>query len=153
MNPQPIPALLPHGKGHQFVFYGDCCSGAPGKRNERNFTEINTALRRMSPAPKFVVFLGNHIAGYESDPEALRRQWTYWHVECEWLEGVLAEHEHLCHKIVIGHHPVFPVNGYNEQPTVVRDRRGWRAVLVGAGAMRRVGLPLLAPHRVRCTGA
>ena len=192
MNPQPIPALLPHGEGHQFVFYGDCCSGVPGKRNERNFAEINAALRRMVPEPEFVVFLGDHIAGYESDPEALRRQWTYWHdkemcwldtgrtpvyhvtsnhntfdeqseriwcdvfpaiprngpagqeglsywvqrrdllmvfvntsftglggyghVECEWLEGVLAEHEHLRHKIVIGHHPVFPVNGYNEQP-------------------------------------
>lgn len=75
------------------------------------------------------------------------------HVECEWLEGVLAEHAHLRHKIVIGHHPVFPVNGYNEQPTVVRDRRGGRAALVGASAMRRVGLPLLAHHRIRCTEA
>lgn len=53
------------------MFYGDCRSGVPGKRNERNFAEINTALRRMSPAPEFVVFLGDHIAGYESYPEAL----------------------------------------------------------------------------------
>jgi hypothetical protein len=38
------------------------------------------------------------------------------HVECEWLEATLKAHSDARHKIVAGHHPVFPVNGYDERP-------------------------------------
>jgi hypothetical protein len=38
------------------------------------------------------------------------------HVECDWLDGVLAAHADARHRLVIGHHPVWPVNGYDEAP-------------------------------------
>ncbi len=34
------------------------------------------------------------------------------HVEIEWLETTLREHDDARHKLVLGHHPVFPVNGF-----------------------------------------
>lgn len=34
------------------------------------------------------------------------------HVETDWLDATLAEHADARHKLVIGHHPVFPVNGF-----------------------------------------
>jgi len=33
-------------------------------------------------------------------------------VETRWLDDVLREHHDASHKLVVGHHPVFPVNGY-----------------------------------------
>jgi hypothetical protein len=37
----PVLALRARGKsGHRFVWMGDCCSGRPGERNERNFAAI-----------------------------------------------------------------------------------------------------------------
>ncbi len=35
------------------------------------------------------------------------------HVETEWLDATLAAHADARTKLVIGHHPVFPVNGYS----------------------------------------
>ena len=35
------------------------------------------------------------------------------HVEIEWLEATLKQHGDIRHKLVIGHHPVFPVNGFS----------------------------------------
>lgn len=35
------------------------------------------------------------------------------HVETDWLETVLAEHLDARHRLVLGHHPVYPVNGYS----------------------------------------
>ncbi|KJC61631.1 hypothetical protein UP10_07135 [Bradyrhizobium sp. LTSPM299] len=34
------------------------------------------------------------------------------HVETDWLEATLAQHGDAGHKLVLGHHPVFPINGY-----------------------------------------
>src|SRR3546814_3940631 len=34
------------------------------------------------------------------------------HVETEWLDATLAAHADARTKLVIGHHPVFPVNGF-----------------------------------------
>lgn len=34
------------------------------------------------------------------------------HVETEWLEQTLEQHQDARHKLVVGHHPVFGVNGY-----------------------------------------
>lgn len=185
---QPIAALLPRGEGHQFVFYGDACSGVAGALHERTFAGVNSAVRRLMPRPEFVVFLGDEIAGYTADADALRRQWRYWldqemawldrraiplwhttsnhttydamseavfrevhdhlprngppgqeglsywvrrgdlllvfvhtlwsglggegHVETDWLRAVLRQHSDARHKLVAGHHPVHPVNGF-----------------------------------------
>jgi hypothetical protein len=38
------------------------------------------------------------------------------HVEHTWLDGVLGEHADAVHKIVVGHHPIHPVNGYTLTP-------------------------------------
>jgi hypothetical protein len=34
------------------------------------------------------------------------------HVETDWLEATLRQHGDVSHKLVLGHHPVYPVNGY-----------------------------------------
>ncbi|MBI3987679.1 MAG: hypothetical protein HY343_12205 [Lentisphaerae bacterium] len=38
------------------------------------------------------------------------------HVESAWLDTVLTKHSDARYRIVAGHHPVFPVNGYDERP-------------------------------------
>jgi len=35
------------------------------------------------------------------------------HVETAWLEATLKEHRDARHKLVLGHHPVFPINGFS----------------------------------------
>ncbi len=183
-----IAALMPRGPGHQFVFYGDACSGVAGAPHERTFAGVNAAVRRLAPSPEFILFLGDEISGYTADAEALRRQWRHWldtemawldrrttpmwhttsnhatydtmsegvfrevhdhlprngppgqeglsywvrrgdlllvfvhtlwtglggegHVETDWLRDVLRQHADARHKIVAGHHPVHPVNGF-----------------------------------------
>src|SRR5262249_36396364 len=184
---KPIPALLPRGNGHQFVVYGDACSGIAGAPHERTFAAINAVIRRLVPQPEFIVFAGDEISGLTPDPELLRSQWRYWldkemawvdrsampiwqatgnhtvydqmseqifretlnfpgngpvgqrglsywvrrgdllivfvhtlstklggegFVETEWLGDALREHDDAAYKLVVGHHPVFPVNGY-----------------------------------------
>jgi len=189
---QPVPALVPRGGGHQFVFYGDCCSGIPGGPFEGNFARVNAALQRLNPSPGFIVFLGDHITGQPAGADGLRRQWrrwldvemawlnsrptpvyhvtsnhdtfdrvsesvwrevlpdiptnsppgqeglSYWvrrgdlllvvvntsfsgrggegHVESAWLDATLSANADARYRIVAGHHPVFPVNGYAERP-------------------------------------
>lgn len=199
-NRDSILSLKPEDDiGHQFVFYGDCCSGLPGHPFEKNFSEVNSALQRLSDKPDFVLFLGDHIVGPYRKRTDIREQWTHWfekemswfdftqtpmyhttsnhntfdtegekiwqevfsnlpdngpkdqkkmsywvkskdlllvvvntsfsalgglgHVECDWLNQVLEEHKDVPHKIVAGHYPAFPVNGYTERPTwcIVED--------------------------------
>ena len=193
MKEQLVGALMPQGSGHQFVFYGDCCSGIPGAPFEGNFARVNAALQRLNPPPEFIVFLGDHIAGSPRDADGLREQWRHWlmnemawldsnqtplyhvtsnhdtfdlvsecvwrevfpdiprngppgqeglsywirrddlllvivntsfsalggngHVECAWLDATLDAQSDARYKIVAGHYPVFPVNGYGERPT------------------------------------
>jgi len=38
------------------------------------------------------------------------------HVECAWLDATLESHADARYRIVAGHHPIFPVNGYCERP-------------------------------------
>jgi hypothetical protein len=59
---EPIPSLLPRGNGHQFVVYGDACSGVPGSPHESTFAAVNSIVRRLAPQPEFVVFAGDEIA-------------------------------------------------------------------------------------------
>ena len=183
----PIPALLPRGYGHQFVVYGDACSGVPGAAHEKTFAGVNDIVRRLAPQPQFIVFAGDEIAGLTSDPELLRSQWRHWldnemawvdrcaipiwhstgnhttydqmsaqifrttlnlprngpagqeglaywvrrgdllivfvntlsielggegFVETQWLGDTLRKHVDASYKLVVGHHPIFPVNGY-----------------------------------------
>jgi hypothetical protein len=184
---EPIPALLPRGHGHQFVVYGDACSGMPGAPHEQTFAAVNGVVRRLAPPPQFIVFAGDEIAGLTPDPELLRSQWRHWldtelawvdrsavpiwhatgnhttydqmseqifratlnlprngpagqeglaywvrrgdllivfvntlsielggegFVETQWLGDTLRQHKDATYKLVVGHHPVFPVNGY-----------------------------------------
>ena len=187
MSSSPIPALLPHGPGHQFVLYGDACSGIPGAPHERSFAQVNAVVRRLAPPPEFIVFTGDEIVGLSDSADELRRQWRHWlkhemawldrravplwhatgnhtaydpmseavfrdvldlprngppgqeglsywvrrnalllvfvhtlwsglggegHLETEWLDRVLRQHADAQYKLVVGHHPVFPVNGF-----------------------------------------
>jgi hypothetical protein len=182
-----IEAIRPPGsRGHQFVVYGDSCSGVPGAIHEATTATVNDVVARLRPAPEFVCFLGDEIIGLTTDEEALRAQWEHWfdhemawldneipmyhvpanhttydkmseavytevmshlpangpmsqkylsyfvlrgdllmifvntnwtglgegRVETDWLNLVLFEHRHVPIKLVFGHHPVFPVNGF-----------------------------------------
>ncbi|MFQ3456779.1 metallophosphoesterase [Bradyrhizobium sp. UFLA01-814] len=183
-----IPSLLPRNSGHQFVIYADACSGVPGALHERTFASVNDVVRRLHPAPEFILFPGDEIIGLTADADALRAQWRHWfevemswldrrvvplwhttgnhttydemseavfrevlqlprngppgqdglsywvrrddllmvfvhtlwsglggegHVETDWLQAVLAQHEDARHKLVLGHHPVYAINGYS----------------------------------------
>jgi hypothetical protein len=84
---EPIAALMPRGAGHQFVIYGDACSGVPGAQHEETFARVNSIVSRIVPPPEFVLFPGDEIVGLTSDPGVLREQWRYWlDVEMKWLD-------------------------------------------------------------------
>lgn len=188
MDKKTIPALLPNGPGHQFVLYGDSCSGVGGAPHEITHAAINAVVASLSPPPEFIIFPGDEIIGLTNDETELRMQWDYWlnhemiwldresiplynstgnhttysemservfgdvfshlprngapgqdglsyfvrrgdlllvfvhtlwskfggegHVETEWLEATLKANDDAKWKFVIGHHPVFAVNGY-----------------------------------------
>ena len=187
--PETISALVPRGPGHQFVLYGDACSGVPGALHERTFAGVNAVVSRLRPEPEFIVFPGDEIIGLTADEEALRAQWRHWlkvemawldraaiplyhttanhttydamservftemlphlprngppgqeglsyfvrrgdlllvfvhtgwselggegHVETEWLRETLQQQADARFKFVVGHHPVFPINGFS----------------------------------------
>ena len=184
-----IPALRPRGQGHQFLVYGDSCSGVPGAPHAATFASINAVARRLDPGPEFIAFLGDEVIGLTADEATLRAQWRHWldvetawidrtttpvfhttsnhttydamservfaetldhlprngpdeqnglayfvrrgdllivvvhtsamalggegHVETGWLAKTLGRHGDARHKLVLGHHPVFPVNGFS----------------------------------------
>lgn len=222
MAERTISALLPKPGGHQFVMYGDSCSGVPGALHERTFAEVNAVLRRLMPQPEFILFPGDEIIGLTPDPATLRAQWKHWldvemawldrtktpmwhttgnhtaydrmsedifrdvlqlpengpvdqkglsywvrrddllmvfthtlwtglggegHVETEWLQATLKSHADAKYKIVLGHHPVFPVNGFSG--TYQREigheyaERFW-SILVGADVLAYVCSHILA---------
>ncbi len=188
MTAKAIPALLPIGSGHQFVLYGDSCSGVRDAPHEKTHAAVNSVIARLNPAPEFIVFLGDEIIGLTNDEAELRKQWDYWlnhemawldrkaiplynstgnhttysqmservfgevlsylprngapeqeglsyfvrqgdlllvfvhtlwskiggegHLETEWLEATLRANADAKWKFVVGHHPVFTVNGF-----------------------------------------
>src|SRR5258708_2300724 len=75
---EPIPALQPRNAGHQFLLYGDACSGVPDGLHEKTFSEVNTVVRRLEPAPEFIIFPGDEIIGLTSDRNQLLAQWRHW---------------------------------------------------------------------------
>ncbi|MBY8974422.1 metallophosphoesterase [Rhodobacteraceae bacterium NNCM2] len=87
MAHSPITSLLPAGDGHQFVFYGDSCSGVPGAPHEATHAAVNRVVARLDPPPEFIVFPGDEIIGLTPDEAALRAQWAHWFgVEMAWLD-------------------------------------------------------------------
>lgn len=81
-----LKALVPTSPGHQFVFYGDSCSGVPGGRHEEPHARINAVVARLDPPPEFIIFPGDEIIGLVPDEASLREQWRYWFdVEMAWL--------------------------------------------------------------------
>lgn len=222
MDDEPIPAVLPRGEGHHFLIYGDSCSGVPGALHERTFAAVNAVVRRLSPAPDFILFPGDEVIGLTPDPAALRAQWRHWldvemgwldrqrtpvwhstgnhtaydamseavfrdvlnmprngpagqdglsywvrrgdlllvcvhtlwtglggegHVETDWLRATLAAHADARHKIVVGHHPVFPVNGFEgscQREIAHEDRARFWGILVDGGVLAYVCSHILA---------
>ncbi|WP_299476393.1 metallophosphoesterase [uncultured Paracoccus sp.] len=69
------------------MFYGDSCSGVPGAPHERSHRAVNEVVKRLSPAPEFIVFPGDEVIGLTNDMAALRAQWRYWlNEEMAWLD-------------------------------------------------------------------
>lgn len=82
-----IPAIVPQGPGHQFVVYGDSCSGVPGHIHEATTAAVNRVVASLDPAPEFIVFLGDEVIGLTTDEHELRSQWRYWlDTEMAWLD-------------------------------------------------------------------
>ncbi len=83
----PIPVLKPRADGHQFVVYGDSCSGVPGAPHEKTFRQINSAISALMAAPQFICFLGDEIMGLSADGVELRQQWQhFFEQEMAWLD-------------------------------------------------------------------
>ncbi|MFE2038512.1 metallophosphoesterase family protein [Streptomyces scopuliridis] len=69
----PIRALVPRGRGHQFVQYADSCSGVPDRVEASRHQQVTDVLRRLTPAPEFISFPGDAVMdGGE------RAQWDHW---------------------------------------------------------------------------
>jgi len=218
-----IGSLLPDGVGHQFVLYGDSCSGVAGQIHAENLKKINSVIANLSATPEFILFPGDEIIGLTDDEAELRGEWrrffeeemawldreavplyhttgnhtaynamservfadvmahlprngpadqqglsyfvrhgdlllvfvnTMWsglggegHVETEWLEECLGANTDARWRFVIGHHPVFPVNGYSGpcQRTIASEHAGefWR-ILVKYGVFAYLCSHILA---------
>jgi len=85
--PDIIPIMRPKSSGHQFVMYGDSCSGVPNAVHESTFASVNAVLQRLAEPPEFICYPGDEIMGLTTDPAELRRQWDYWfNQEMRWLD-------------------------------------------------------------------
>lgn len=73
-----IAAIMPRGKGFQFVIYGDSCSGFQIGRHEETRAAVNLIVRLIDPPSKFIVFSGEEIISLVSSESDLRRQWAHW---------------------------------------------------------------------------
>ncbi len=83
----PIPTLKSHSDRHQFVVYGDSCSGIAGAPHEATFRQVNAAIRALDQPPEFICFLGDEIMGLTTDADELRRQWRhFFEHEMAWLD-------------------------------------------------------------------
>ena len=81
-----IPIMPAKETGHQFVIYGDSCSGVPNALHESTFKQVNAVLQRLDTAPQFISYPGDEIMGLTTDVDELRRQWAYWfNHEMAWL--------------------------------------------------------------------
>lgn len=98
-----IKALTPEGEGHQFVFYGDSCSGIAEALHAQKLARVNAVVQRLDPAPEWVVFPGDEIIGLVPGEAELRQQWAYFFdVEMAWLSQSGIPHYHTT-----GNHTVY----------------------------------------------
>lgn len=82
-----IPILQPKPAGHQFVIYGDSCSGVPDALHASTFAQVNAVIQGLEQPPQFICYPGDEIMGLTTDEEELRRQWEYWFThEMAWLD-------------------------------------------------------------------
>lgn len=82
-----IPILKPKSSGHQFVIYGDSCSGVSGVLHEGTFRQVNAVLQHLDTPPKFICYPGDEIMGLTTDEADLRQQWAFWfNQEMAWLD-------------------------------------------------------------------
>ena len=88
MTEHTIDALVPNGKGHQFAFYGDSCSGVPNALHAEKLAKVNDVVQRLVPAPEFIIFPGDEVIGLIPDEAELRAQWAhFFETEMAWLSG------------------------------------------------------------------
>jgi hypothetical protein len=82
-----IAAIMPRGKGFQFVFYGDSCSGIQIGQHDETRAAVNCIMRAIEPPPEFIMFPCDEIIGLVSSASELRPQWAYWFdTEMAWLD-------------------------------------------------------------------
>lgn len=87
MKETQINSLEPNGAGHQFVFYGDSCSGVPKALHEEKLAKVNDVVQRLRPAPELIIFPGDEVIGLIPDETELREQWKhFFEVEMAWLD-------------------------------------------------------------------
>ncbi len=82
-----IPIMRATTNGHQFVMYGDSCSGIPNALHESTLADVNAVLQRLATPPEFICYPGDEIMGLTTDPDELRQQWAHWFDhEMAWLD-------------------------------------------------------------------
>ncbi len=82
-----IPILQSKPTGHQFVIYGDSCSGVPDALHASTFAQVNAVIQRLEQPPQFICYPGDEIMGLTIDADELHRQWDYWFTqEMAWLD-------------------------------------------------------------------
>lgn len=63
-----------------------------------------------------LVCVNTNFSGFADPPERQVGQLGHGHVECRWLERILAENSDATYKFVAGHVPAHPLNGYSRYP-------------------------------------
>ncbi len=122
----PLRSPLPRNAGHQFVIYADACSGVPGALHERTFASVNDVVRRLHPAPEFILFPGDEIIGLTADADAARAMRRHWfEVEMGWLDRRVVPLWHTT-----GNHTTYDAMSeavFRERTTGCAPRKGRRA--------------------------
>jgi hypothetical protein len=72
-----LPALTPAAGGRQFTILGDSTARKRGVQAD-TFDAVAGVIRSLTPRPEFLVHLGDHFWGNNSDEQDLRAQWREW---------------------------------------------------------------------------
>ncbi|MBM4076452.1 MAG: hypothetical protein FJ267_12530, partial [Planctomycetes bacterium] len=88
--------------------------------SERVFREVHPTIPQNGPDHQqglaWYIRNGNLLYVSTHQPDRTRPYRRQMKMETEWLADVLRQHADVPFKFVVGHYPVFPVNGYTQYP-------------------------------------
>jgi hypothetical protein len=119
--------------------------------SEDVFRAVHPHLPRNGPGDQkglaYFVRDGNLLYVSTHQPDRTRAYRQGMLIDTRWLDGVLAEHADARFKLVAGHYPVWPVNGYTQYPHWCfrpEERRPFWDVLVQRGVTAYLASHILA---------